>query len=112
QRIGKIYELVDEVVLAGRERIPTPKVNAILENALKGQPPGIHKGHRVKLFFMAQVAVSPPTFVVFSNRPEGVHFSYVRYLENRIRYLYPFAGNPIRIFLKKRGKAKEEEAGG
>jgi GTP-binding protein len=108
QRIGKLYELVDEVVAEGRRRVSTPELNNILDSAVKAHPPGIYKGRRVKFYFGTQVGVSPPTFIFFVNRPEGVHFSYLRYLENRLREKFAFKGNPVRIFLKKRKREEEE----
>jgi GTPase len=108
QRIGKLYELVDEVVAEGRRRVSTPELNNILDSAVKSHPPGIYKGRRVKFYFGTQVGVSPPTFIFFVNRPEGVHFSYLRYLENRLREKYAFKGNPVRIFLKKRKRDEQE----
>ena len=102
QRIGKLYELVDEVVEHGKQRVTTPELNGILDSAVRAQAPGMFKGRRIKFYFGTQVDVSPPTFVFFVNRPEGVHFSYLRYLENRLRERHSFAGNPVRIFLKKR----------
>ncbi|MGA2193595.1 MAG: ribosome biogenesis GTPase Der, partial [Nitrospirota bacterium] len=106
QRIGKIYQLVDEVVEHGRTRVPTPKLNDLLINAVKAQPPGMYKGHGIKFYYATQAGVSPPTFVVFVNRPEGVHFSYLRYIENRLRREFGFQGNPIRIFLKRRRRGE------
>ena len=112
QRIGGLYELVDEVVDQGRIRVSTHKLNEILESAVRAHPPGMHKGHRLKFYYITQAAVSPPTFIVFVNRPEGVHFSYLRYLENRLRHEYGFNGNPIRIFMKKRRRGVEDTAHG
>ncbi len=111
QRVGKIYELVDNVVEEGRKRVPTPQLNQVLVAASREHPPGLYKGHRLKFYYVTQTEVSPPTFVLFANRPEGVHFSYLRYLENRLRDNFGFAGNPVRIFLKKRrrGDDKTEE---
>ena len=110
QRIGKIYELIDEVVVEGRKRISTHKLNDVLERAVKAQAAGIHKGHRIKFYYITQAAVSPPTFILFVNRPEGVHFSYLRYLENRLRFDFGFHGNPVRIFLKRRRREAEAAA--
>ena len=109
QRIGKLYELVDEVLEQGKKRVSTPELNEILDSAVRAQAPGMFKGRRVKFYFGTQADVSPPTFVFFVNRPEGVHFSYLRYLENRLRERHSFAGNPLRIFLKKRKREDGRE---
>ncbi|MHB8174276.1 MAG: ribosome biogenesis GTPase Der, partial [Nitrospirota bacterium] len=109
QRIGKLYELVDKVMEEGLKRVSTPELNNILDSAVKGQAPGMFKGRRVKFYFGTQVGVSPPTFIFFVNRPEGVHFSYLRYLENRLRERHAFMGNPVRIFLKKRKRDDDRE---
>lgn len=108
QRIGKIYELVDEVIEAGRTRVPTPKLNDVLEAAARAHQPPMYKGRRLKFYYITQGAVSPPTFIIFVNRPEGVHFSYIRYIENRLRENFGFTGNPVRIFLKRRRRGREE----
>ena len=102
QRTGGIYKLVDEVVGEGRKRVPTPRLNQALEDAAREHPPGLFKGRRIKFYYITQAEVAPPTFVLFANRPEGVHFSYIRYLENRLREGFGFTGNPVRIILKKR----------
>ncbi len=111
QRIGKIYELADEVIAAGRTRVPTPKLNDMLEAATRTHQPPMYKGRRLKFYYITQGAVSPPTFILFVNRPEGVHFSYIRYIENRLRENFGFAGNPVRIFLKKRSRTREDAPG-
>jgi len=110
QRIGKLYALVDQVVEAGRVRVPTPKLNDVLEAATKAHQPSMYKGRRLKFFYITQGAVSPPTFIIFVSRPEGVHFSYIRYLENRLREKFGFTGNPVRIFLKRRARGTTESA--
>jgi GTP-binding protein len=96
------------VVEEGRKRVPTPKLNQVLEDAARQHPPGLHKGHRLKFYYITQTEVSPPTFVLFANRPDGVHFSYLRYLENRLREGFGFEGNPVRIFLKRRRKGDDK----
>ncbi|MBI5191374.1 MAG: ribosome biogenesis GTPase Der [Nitrospirae bacterium] len=111
QRIGKLYELIDTVVEEGAKRIPTPKVNDVLESAVRVHPPGLHHNRRIKFYFGVQGGIKPPTFILFVNRPEGVHFSYLRYLENRFREVYGFIGNPVRIFLKKRSRVDLDETG-
>lgn len=111
QRIGKLYGLIDEVVEAGRVRVSTPKLNDVLGDAIKSHQPSIYRGRRLKFYYITQGAVSPPTFIIFANYPEGVHFSYLRYLENRLRENFGFAGNPVRIFMKRRKRGADEEIG-
>lgn len=108
QRIGKLYGLIDEVVEAGRIRISTPKLNDLLEDATKAHQPAMYRGRRLKFYYIIQGAVSPPTFIVFANYPEGIHFSYLRYLENQLRERFGFAGNPVRIFMKRRRRGKDD----
>jgi len=110
QRISKIYELVDEVVEEGRKRISTPQLNDVLESALKMHPPALYRGKRLKFYYITQAEVSPPTFIIFANYPDGVHFSYLRYLENKLREAFGFKGNPVRIFLKQRRRGKDDPA--
>jgi len=109
QRVGKIYELIDEVVEQGRKRISTHQLNKVLEDSVGLHPPGMHKGRRIKFYYITQGDTAPPTFIVFVNRPEGVHFSYLRYLENKLRDKFEFTGNPVRIFLKKRQRSESED---
>jgi len=84
------------------KRISTPLLNELLEDAVAVNPPPAVKGKQVRLFYMTQPEVKPPTFVVFVNEPDLVHFSYQRYLENRLRESFDFKGTPIIIKLKKR----------
>jgi len=107
QRIGKIYDIIDEVYAESRKRIPTPELNELLERATASHPPRMYKGRRLRFYYATQTAVAPPTFVMFVNRPEGVHFSYVRYLENRIRDAFGFGGNPVRIVLRRRRRGDD-----
>jgi len=111
QRIGKIYGLIDEVYGQGRIRVSTAELNELLEAATASHPPRMYKGRRLKFYYATQTSVAPPTFVMFVNRPEGVHFSYVRYLENRLRDAYGFNGNPVRIILRRRRRGNEGDAG-
>jgi len=109
QRVGKVYELVDKVVAEGEKRIPTPKINDVLQSAIRTHVPGLHMGKRIKFYYITQTGTKPPTFTIFANYPDGVHFSYVRYLENRIREEFGFMGNPVRIIIKERKRETLEE---
>ena len=104
QRLNKLYEAIDTVIQNQNLRIQTGVLNEILTEAVALQQPPSDKGKRLKIFYMTQVAVKPPTFVVFVNDKELMHFSYVRYLENRIRETFGFEGTPLRFIVRERGE--------
>lgn len=106
QRTGKIFELLETVIQNHAMRIQTGVLNEILMEAVALQQPPSDKGKRLKLFYITQVSTKPPTFVLFVNKKELMHFSYQRYIENRIRDTFGFIGTPIRIFIRER---KEKE---
>ena len=106
QRTKKIFDLLETVIENHSMRIQTGVLNEILMEAVALQQPPSDKGKRLKLFYMTQVSTKPPTFVLFVNKKELMHFSYQRYIENRIRDTFGFMGTPIRIFIRER---KEKE---
>lgn len=106
QRTKKIFDLLETVIQNHAMRIQTGVLNEILMEAVAMQQPPSDKGKRLKLFYMTQVSTKPPTFVLFVNKKELMHFSYQRYIENRIRDTFGFIGTPIRIFIRER---KEKE---
>ena len=106
QRTKKIFDLLETVIQNHAMRIQTGVLNEILMEAVALQQPPSDKGKRLKLFYMTQVSTKPPTFVLFVNKKELMHFSYQRYIENRIRDTFGFAGTPMRIFIRER---KEKE---
>ena len=106
QRLTKLYETIDIVYENHAMRVATGVLNEILSEAVAMQQPPSDKGKRLKLFYMTQVSTKPPTFVLFVNKKELMHFSYQRYIENRIRDTFGFMGTPIRIFIRER---KERE---
>ena len=110
QRVGNIFPMVKEVDEARHRRIGTGELNRFLRNAVSQHPPSTKSGKRLKFFFATQVGVAPPTFVFFVNKPEWVHFSYQRYLENQLREQYSFIGTHIRFYF--RGRTDEEAADG
>lgn len=102
QRLEKLYDLIDVVVENHSRRIQTGVINEIItEAAALNQPPS-DKGKRLKIFYTTQVAVKPPTFVVFVNDKELMHFSYLRYLENKIREAFGFEGTPLKFYVRER----------
>ncbi|MDO4617390.1 MAG: ribosome biogenesis GTPase Der [Lachnospiraceae bacterium] len=104
QRLPKLYETVDMVLENQTLRIATGVVNEILMEAVALQQPPSDKGKRLKIFYMTQVGVKPPTFVVFVNSKKLMHFSYLRYLENRIRDSFGFKGTALRFIVRERGE--------
>ena len=102
QRIGKIYELVDQIIESQNLRVPTGVLNEILTEAVAMQQPPTDKGKRLKIYYVTQVAVKPPTFVVFVNDKNLMHFSYTRYLENRIRETFGFRGTALKFITRER----------
>lgn len=106
QRTQKIFEKLEIVIQNHAMRIQTGVLNEILMEAVAMQQPPSDKGKRLKMFYMTQVSTKPPTFVLFVNKKELMHFSYQRYIENRIRDTFGFLGTPIRILIRER---KEKE---
>jgi GTP-binding protein len=102
QRIGRIMAEVEKVGIEFNRRVPTPALNNVLTEAVKSHQPALYHGKRLKLFYITQTGVRPPSFVVFANRAEGVHFSYRRYLTNKLREAFGFNGTPIRLVFKDR----------
>ena len=88
-------------------RVQTGVLNEILTEAMAMQQPPSDRGKRLKIYYMTQVSVKPPTFVIFVNDKELMHFSYVRYLENKIRESFGFRGTPLKFIIRER-KEKEQ----
>ncbi len=102
QRMGKIFETIDCVIENNSMRIATGVLNEIVTEAVALQQPPTDKGKRLKIFYTTQVAVKPPTFVIFVNEKYLMHFSYVRYLENRIREAFGFEGTSLKFIIRER----------
>ena len=102
QRVHTLLPLIDQVHDASLLRIPTNVLNEVILDAQLMTPPPTHKGQRLKIYYASQVAVGPPTFVLFVNDPELLHFSYQRYLENRLREAFGFVGTTLRIIARER----------
>ena len=107
QRLPKLFDTIDEILDSQTLRVQTGVLNDILTEALAMQQPPSDKGRRLKVFYMTQVAVKPPTFVIFVNEKKLMHFSYQRYLENRVRDAFGFKGTAIRFIIRER-QDKEE----
>ncbi len=102
QRVHKILPLVDKVVEEGAQKIKTPRLNAVLREAVHGHRPPLYRGRPVKLYYATQFSVSPPSFLVFANRPEGIDDSYVRYLKKALRSGLGLEHSPMRILFRRR----------
>lgn len=102
QRVDQIFPLIQESYENSRKRVKTSVLNDVLVDAQLMNPTTTFNGGRLKIFYANQVAVCPPTFVLFSNDPQYLHFSYKRYLENRLREAFGFEGTPIHIICRKR----------
>ncbi|MBQ2802189.1 MAG: ribosome biogenesis GTPase Der [Lachnospiraceae bacterium] len=102
QRMPKIYDTIDMVIENHALRVATGVLNEIMSEAVAMQQPPTDKGKRLKLYYITQVAVKPPTFVIFVNDKELMHFSYTRYIENRIRDAFGFKGTPLKFIIRER----------
>jgi GTP-binding protein len=102
QRLQKLFPVIDRVAEQHAMRIPTPVLNDIVSDAVAVTPPPSDKGRRLRINYATQVAVKPPTILVFVNEPELMHFSYERFLENKIRAAFDFEGTPLRLFTRRK----------
>ncbi len=107
QRLNKLYAMIDLVIQNNSMRVATGVLNEIMTEAVALQPPPYDKGKRLKLYYMTQVSVKPPTFVIFVNDKEMMHFSYTRYLENRIRDAFGFRGTALKFIIRERKEGKK-----
>lgn len=107
-RAVKLFAAIEDLNRRYRKRIPTADLNRFLESVIAQNPPGMHrKTKRIKIYYLTQVRTGPPTFAFFSNYPESLHFSYRRFLENRIRETFDFGGSPLKLLFRKRqGKSE------
>jgi GTP-binding protein len=106
QRVGRVLELAIDIWAERRKRVPTGELNRMLMAATDRTPPPLVRGRRPKIFYATQAAISPPTFVFFASDASAVHFSYRRYLENRLRDTFGFHGTPIRLVFRDRASVK------
>jgi len=106
QRVGRVLELAVDIWGERRKRVPTGELNRLLASATDRLAPPIVKGRRPKIFYATQAGVAPPTFVFFANDASSVHFSYRRYLENRLRDTFGFHGTPIRLVFRDRSAVR------
>ncbi len=102
QRLPKMFDVIDMVIQNHSMRVATGVLNEIMAEAVAMQQPPTDKGKRLKLYYITQVSVKPPTFVIFVNYKELMHFSYTRYIENRIRDTFGFKGTPLKFIIRER----------
>ena len=107
QRIDGLYDLIQSVYEQSHFRVTTGALNDVLGEAMMRVQPPTDKGKRLKIYYMTQTQVAPPTFVLFCNSAELFHFSYQRYIENCLRETYGFKGTPIKMVIKQRGDDPE-----
>ena len=103
QRVANLYEMINSVYAEARKRITTGVLNDLLNDATTRVQPPSDKGKRLKVYYMTQTSIAPPTFVIFCNSEELFHFSYRRYIENCLRDTFGFEGTPIKIVIRQRG---------
>ncbi len=106
QRVSRIMGEVEKVMEIFNRRVSTGDLNRVLEQAVQAHQPPYVRGRRLKFFYATQVSVRPPTIVIFTNRPEDVHFSYERFLTNKFREAFGFKGIPLRIQYRQRGEKR------
>lgn len=102
KRLDKIMPNVVDVLENNRRRVSTSALNEVIQKAILAQSPPLHKGKNLKIYYATQAEISPPTFIIFVNNAEAVHFSYERFLVNRLRDAINFEGTPIRLFFRSR----------
>ncbi len=107
QRVDRLFDLIDNVVNQAAMRIPTGVLNQVLADAQARVQPPTDKGRRLKIYYMTQIGVKPPHFVIFCNDARLFHFSYQRYLENQIRGTFGLTGTPVRITIRQKGDKEE-----
>jgi GTP-binding protein len=105
QRVAKIMGEVETVAAEFNRKVSTSALNKVMQEAVEAHQPAIYRGKRLKFFYVTQTAVRPPTFVIFVNKADGVHFSYQRYLNNKFREAFGFAGVPFRVQYRDRERA-------
>jgi GTP-binding protein len=107
QRVGKVLEVVEDVSAQTKKRVPTSQLNKHFGKWVEKFPPPLYKNRSVKMNYITQVSISPPTFVIYVNIPQGVHFSYKRYLLNQMREAFGFEGVSVRLLFRKKGRKSD-----
>ncbi|MBQ3589616.1 MAG: ribosome biogenesis GTPase Der, partial [Clostridia bacterium] len=107
QRIVKLFEQINYVFNQSKMRVSTGMLNDVLNEAITRVQPPSDKGRRLKVYYMTQISVAPPTFVLFCNSAALFHFSYQRYIENCLRTTFGFKGTPIKLIIRQRSEEDE-----
>lgn len=102
QRVTKLFNLVDSIIAEGAKRIDTHELNIFFKNVIAKKEPPLYKGKRVKIYYITQIRTTPPGFVIFTNRREGVKEQYLKFMENRLREHFSFKGVPVEFYVKQR----------
>lgn len=102
QRINKLLSLIEEIFKEYNKKLSTNKLNRFIKKVLEKRPPSFYRGKAIKFYYSTQIKSRPPTFLIFVNYSKGVHFSYLRYIENAFRKEFSFFGSPLRILLRNR----------
>jgi GTP-binding protein len=109
ERAGKLYPLINQCAEARRRKISTPALNNWLKEEVDLQRGTTPKARPVRIYYMTQAKVAPPTFLIFTNQKEPLHFSYQRFLENQLRAKFDFVGTPVRFLQRMRKREKRED---
>jgi GTP-binding protein len=109
ERTPRLLEMIDKVAASRRQRIPTAELNRFVTEAVAEHPPASPGRHEVRILYAAQTGVAPPTFVFFTNVATSFHFSYERFLQNRLREAFGFFGTPIRIHVRRRSRREKTD---
>jgi ribosome-associated GTPase EngA len=112
QRVGRVLDAALDIATARRKRVPTPALNRVLGEAAYRHPAPSVRGRRPRFYYATQAAIEPPTFVLFASEAANVHFSYKRYLENRLREAFGFGGTPMRLIFRERSRVQLESKRG
>ena len=107
KRLTEVLDAINVVYQNANRRIPTGTLNDLLSNAILANEPPYRNGRRLKISYITQVSVNPPTFLLFCNDATLMHFSYLRYLENRFREAVDFTGTPIKLVTRSKGEKEE-----
>lgn len=111
KRCPQVLKKAKEIFESSQKRIGTSELNKIFERLIAKYPPPVYRGESIKLYFVTQVSVAPPTFILFVNYPDKLNFSYERYLRNGIRKVYPYEGVHLRVIFRKRTKKQKDMDG-
>jgi GTP-binding protein len=108
QRVGRVLDTALSIARLRRQRVPTATLNRVLVEATFRRPPPTVRGRRPRFYYATQASIEPPTFVLFASEADAVHFSYRRYLENRLREAFGFGGTPMRLVFRERSRVELE----